>query len=79
VLEQITGSGIQNYSIFLRDEYLFAYFEYVGDDFERSMQAMAEDPETQRWWELTDPCQEPLRTAASGERWAGMREVFHHD
>jgi L-rhamnose mutarotase len=79
VLEQITRSGIRNYSIFLRDGYLFAYFEYVGDDFDTDMQAMAEDPETGRWWQLTDPCQQPLPTAATGEHWAQMREVMHHD
>ena len=33
VLEQIQRSNIRNYSIFLRDGVLFAYFEYVGRRF----------------------------------------------
>ena len=33
VLAQIHRSNIRNYSIFLRDGILFAYFEYVGSDF----------------------------------------------
>ena len=79
VLDQIRKSGIQNYSIFLRDGYLFSYFEYVGSDFEASMADMAADPETQRWWEICKPCQEKLPTAAEDEQWAPMTEVFHLD
>ena len=40
---------------------------------------MAADPVTQAWWKLTDPCQQPVASAAEGERWAEMEEVFHHD
>lgn len=77
VLAQIRKSGIANYSIFLRDGMLFSYYEYMGDDHAGDLAAMADDPETRRWWELTDPCQQPIDTAAEGERWAPMTEVFH--
>jgi L-rhamnose mutarotase len=77
VLEQIRRSGIVNYSIFLRDGVLFSYYEYVGDDHARDLAAMADDPQTQAWWKLTDPCQQPVDTAAAGESWAPMTEVFH--
>jgi len=40
---------------------------------------MAADPETQKWWKLTDPCQQPVETAQKGEWWATMEEVFHTD
>ena len=79
VLDQISKSNIRNYSIYLKDNYLFAYFEYVGDDFEGDMAQMAKDSVTQEWWKLTDPCQEPLESRAEGEWWASMEEVFHHD
>jgi L-rhamnose mutarotase len=79
VLRQIRDSNIRNYTIFLRDGLLFAHFEYVGDDFQADMAAMAADPRTREWWALTDPCQEPLPTAAPGEHWAPMEEVFHVD
>lgn len=62
VLEQITKSNIRNYSIFLKDGYLFSYFEYLGDDYNRDLAEMAKDSVTQEWWKLTDPCQEPLAT-----------------
>ena len=79
VLEMIRACNIRNYSIYLKDGYLFSYFEYHGDDFTGDMQKMADDPTTQAWWKLTDPCQEPLETRQPGEWWASMEEVFHTD
>jgi len=79
VLATISQSNIRNYSIFLRGDRLFAYFEYVGDDFEADMARMAADPETQRWWEWMMPLQDPLPDRAEGEWWASMEEVFHLD
>lgn len=83
VLARISACNLRNYSIFLQQlddgrHYLFAYFEYSGSDFAADMARMAADPETQRWWKLTEPCQDPLATRASGEWWTSMREVFHH-
>ena len=79
VLDTITECNIRNYSIFLRDGYLFAYFEYVGDDYEKDMEKMAECPITQDWWVECEPCQQPLETRNQGEWWATMEEVFHCD
>ena len=54
-------------------------YEYVGDDYAADMAKMAADPETQRWWAVCEPCQQPLDTRAEGEWWASMEEVFHQD
>jgi len=83
VLQQITRSHIHNFSIRLvelkpGEYYLFGYFEYTGDDFEKDMKAMAEDAETIRWWKETDPCQYPIETAKQGDKWTMMEEVFYH-
>ncbi len=80
----IDASSIRNYSIYLRrlpdgQYYLFSYLEYVGEDFEGDMARMTADPETQRWWDVCKPCQEPLPDRAEGEWWAAMEEVFHQD
>jgi len=57
--------------------YLFAYLEYTGTDFDADMKRMAADPETQRWWKLTDPCQAPLPDAAAkGKIWSDTKEVY---
>ena len=79
VLAQIERSNIRNYSIFRDGTHLFAYFEYVGDDLEADMAAMAADPETQRWWALTDAMQDPLPDRDPGSWWKTLREVFHTD
>ncbi len=79
VLMKITQCNIRNYSIYLKDNQLFSYFEYIGDDFKADMDKMAADPVTQRWWDVCKPCQEPLETRSEGEWWADMEEVFHHD
>jgi len=79
VLKMISECHIGNYSIYHKDEYLFSYFEYHGDDFDADMAKMAADPVTQKWWELCKPCQVPLPTRNQGEWWANMEEVFHYE
>ena len=79
VLATLRRVGVRNYSIFLRDGLLFSYLEYTGDDWAAAEAEIAADPETQRWWQLTDPMQEPLKTAAEGEWWAPAEQVFHLD
>lgn len=79
VLEQIGRSNIRNYTIFRDGTDLFAYFEYVGHDFEADMAAMAADPETQRWWALTDAMQEPRADRGPGAWWKTLDAVFHVD
>jgi L-rhamnose mutarotase len=77
VLAMIRECHIRNYSIFLKDGWLFSYFEYCGDDLAADLARMAQDPLTREWWTHTDPCQEPLPTRKAGEWWASMEEVFH--
>jgi L-rhamnose mutarotase len=84
VLQMIKACNIQNYSIYLRqlDDgqfYLFSYLEYVGSDFAADMIKMAADTETQRWWDVCKPCQQPLASCHEGEWWSDMDEVFHLD
>jgi len=84
VNKMIKKCHIRNYSIYLKEIdgklYLFSYLEYSGKDFEADMKKMAADPETQRWWKETDPCQLPLPDAAlKGKIWSDAEEVYHLD
>ena len=79
ILAMIAKCNIRNYSIFEKDGFLFAYYEYVGTNYQADMAKMAADPKTQEWWKLTDQMQVPLETGAKGEWWAQMEEVFHTD
>ena len=77
VERRISESNIRNFSIFLLDEMLISYFEYIGDDFETDMALMGADPDSQRWWGLTGPCQQPIAGQPDGSLWADAREVWH--
>ena len=81
VLKAIHDSNIRNYTIFLREpeNFLFAYWEYHGTDFDADMRKMAEAPRMKEWWTITDPMQTPLETRKEGEWWAEMEDVFHTD
>jgi L-rhamnose mutarotase len=79
VLALISDCNVRNYSIFLKDNYLFAYFEYHGTDRKADFAKMAAHPKMQDWWAIMEPMQEPLETRKQGEWWAEMEEVFHLD
>ena len=79
VLSRIEASHIRNYTIFRYGTLLFAYFEYIGEDYSADMARIAADPKTQEWWTHTEPMQEPLTDRIEGEWWTTMREVFHTD
>jgi L-rhamnose mutarotase len=80
VLERLKKSNVQNFSIYITElegkRYLFSYYEYTGDDFDRDIALIAEDPETKRWWKETDPCQIQLPTRKPGANWSEMEMVF---
>jgi L-rhamnose mutarotase len=83
VLKVIDKANIHNYSIYLGEvapgrQYLFAYSEYAGKDYEADKAQIATDKTMQDWWKLTDPLQRPLPTNTKGEWWSRWEEVFHY-
>ncbi len=79
VLSMIHECNMRNYSIYHKDGYLFAYFEYIGDDFDADRAKMTADPKTREWEDIMRSMQEPLEKQAGGGGWANMEEVFHTD
>lgn len=79
VAKMIAECNIKNYSIYYKDEQLFAYFEYVGDDYAADMAKMAADETTQQWWDVCMPLQKPFDNRKQGEWWSDTEEVFHQD
>lgn len=77
----LRAANVRNYSIYLREpeNLLFGYWEYVGTDYAADMKVLGEFAVTKRWLALTDPCQMPLQSAAEGEWWSTMPEVYHLD
>jgi len=78
VLEKIEECNIRNYSIFHQGDYLFSYYEYIGENYKQDMEKMSKDPLTQKWWSLCKPCQQPLSATEDQEWWTQMEEIFHH-
>jgi L-rhamnose mutarotase len=79
VLRALRVANVLNYSIYLKDDYLFGYYEYHGTAFAADMAEMAKNPKVQEWWSIMEPMQSPIETRAPGEWWASMEEVFHMD
>ena len=79
ILATIKKANIQNYTIFRYENLLFAYMEYTGEDYEADMAMIAADPETQRWWKITDAMQAQVPEARPGEWWHTIPENFHVD
>ncbi|HEY0870065.1 MAG TPA: L-rhamnose mutarotase [Acidothermaceae bacterium] len=73
----LTRANVRNYTIFLHGDLLFGYYEYVGADHAADLARIAADPQTQRWWALTDPCQERLAGTPDGSQWAPMAHIWH--
>ncbi len=79
ILNRLTESHVHNYSIYRFENTLFAYMEYLGDDLEADMAAIAADPKTQEWWKLCVPLQDPIPGRKEGEWWMEIPELFHLD
>jgi L-rhamnose mutarotase len=78
VEQTLRECNVTNYTIFILEDTLFAYYEYVGTDHAADMARIAQDPASQEWWTHTDPCQTAFGLAAApGERWRPMDEVWH--
>lgn len=86
VLAALERHHIADYSIHYYPplQLLIANFKYTGSDFEADMKGISEDPETQRWWEVTDGMQESFQTGATGSGrdipwWTELEEVFRFE
>lgn len=68
VLASLERAHVVDYSInyYPPLDLLIATFKYTGSDYEGDMAKVAEDPETQRWWKMTDGMQESLVPGATG-------------
>ena len=79
ISQLIYDCNIRNYSIFLRNDLLYAYYEYIGGDFAADMKKMEENPGNKEWWNACKPCHIPLDDRKEGEWWASMEEIWHQD
>ena len=76
VLEKIHDCNMQNYSIFIEDDVVFGYFEYVGQDYDADMAKMAADPTTKDWWSHTRPCFTKYKADSPEAFYTDMQQIF---
>ncbi|KAK1217502.1 hypothetical protein PQX77_019853 [Marasmius sp. AFHP31] len=86
VLAALERAHIVDYSIhYYRPlQLLIANMKYTGTDYEADMKKVAEDPETQKWWKVTDGMQESFEEGAEGSGketpwWTELDEVFRYE
>ncbi|WP_243117382.1 L-rhamnose mutarotase [Muricomes intestini] len=79
VNEMIKECNIQNYSIYQRGDFMFSYYEYIGENYKEDMAKMASDPATQKWWDLVKPLMQPLEDKEKDKFWSVMQEIYHLD
>lgn len=54
VLSRLEQSNFRNYTIYYCDKLglLFSHYEYVGENYDADVTAIAEDPTTKEWWKV---------------------------
>ena len=77
VNETIKRCNISNYSIYNIGTFVFAYFEYNGNDYCADMKLMERDIYTRHWWTHTKPCFMKFAISPQAEYYCDMSEIFH--
>jgi len=80
VRDLLTTANMENFSIFIHqfddgNYYLFGYYEYTGDDFEKDMAELAKKERNIAWLKVCDPMQIPFEGKNS---WSEMEQVYYN-
>ena len=79
VLEELKKVSVKNYSIYLKEDFMFGYLEYAGNDFDGDMIEMQKIPIVDKWTKLMISCFTPFPNNEDNESWVMMDEIFHLD
>jgi len=79
VRDLLKNANFANFSIFIHqfddgNYYLFGYYEYTGDDFEKDMSDLAKKERNIEWLKVCDPMQIPFE---GEDGWAEMEKVYY--
>ncbi len=80
VRDLLTIANMENFSIFIHqfddgNYYLFGYYEYTGNDFEKDMAELAKKERNIAWLKVCDPLQIPFEGKNS---WSEMEQVYYN-
>ena len=76
VVREAHRYGLRNFNIFHKDGYLFSYFEYIGDDFERDMTEKNSKPVMKKWREVCNQCFEKTEGQESYDTF--LEHIFYN-
>lgn len=79
MLAKIRERNMRRYTSLRYPDPLFAYCEYIGDDYEGDTAMIAADATTQKWWAVCGPMRYPLADRAAGVWWKTIEALFHID
>ena len=76
VLEELKKINVKNYSIFLKEDFMFGYLEYDGDNFDADMGQMQNIPIVDKWTKLMIDCFNPFPNNEDNNSWTMMDQIF---
>jgi L-rhamnose mutarotase len=81
VRDLLNAVNIQNFSIYVTQfpdgkYYLFSYYEYKGEDYQKDMAKLGAEPRIKKWLEMCDAMQISLQKESS---WKVMDPVYYND
>ena len=79
ILEELKKINVKNYSIYLKEDFMFGYLEYDGNDFDSDMATMQKIPMVEKWTKLMIDCFKPFPNNDENDSWVMMEEIFHLD
>jgi L-rhamnose mutarotase len=82
VVKAIKKANIQNFNIYVAEingkKYLFSYMEYAGNDPDKDFASIGLDKTTkEKWWPITDACQNRMPGTPAGKQWLGLEMLMH--
>ena len=76
-LNELKKIKIKNYSIFLKEDFMFGYLEYEGNNFNADMVEMQKNPIVDKWTKLMVDCFNPFPNNEENNSWVMMDEIFY--
>ena len=76
VLNELKKIKVKNYSIFLKEDFMFGYLEYDGEDFDRDMGEMQKIPIVDKWTKLMIDCFNPFPNNEENNSLVMMNQIF---
>ena len=77
VLSELKKIKVKNYRIFLKEDFMFGYLEYDGDNFDQDMAEMQKIPIVEKWTNLMISCFNPFPGNEENDSWVMMDEIFY--